>query len=257
MTLDEDPDQAVLEFLHVMRRLRAECPWKAQQTHRSLARYLLEETHETLEALDTGDDDHLREELGDLLLQVFFHAAIAEQDEAFTMADVARDITEKMYRRNPHVFAEDRSSSDLDAAGVDELWEAAKAQEKQRTGVTDGLPPGLPALAYADKLLGRLERAGTPAVVPADSDDLGDRLLALVAEARESGTDPEQALRDAVHADKLLDRLERAGTPAVVPADSGDLGDQRLAGRRGARVRHRSRAGAARAVRRVLLTGRH
>lgn len=189
-------DEAVLEFLRVMRRLRAECPWKAAQTHRSLARYLLEETHETLEALDTGDDAHLREELGDLLLQVFLHAAIAEQDGVFTMGDVARDITEKMVRRNPHVFAGDGPADGLAPAGVNEMWEAAKAQEKQRSSVTDGLPPGLPALLYADKLLDRLERAGTPLDVPAGSAGLGDRLLALVVEARAAGTDPEQALRD-------------------------------------------------------------
>lgn len=193
-------DEAVLEFLDVMRRLRAECPWKAAQTHRSLARYLLEETHEALEALDTGDADHLREELGDLLLQVFLHAAIAEQDGAFTMGAVARAATAKMVRRNPHVFAPDGLSADtsgLDPSAVNELWEAAKAQEKQRTSVTDGLPPGLPALLYADKVLDRLGRAGADVTVPA-GDDLGERLLALVAEARRSGTDPEQALRDAV-----------------------------------------------------------
>lgn len=192
-----DPDEAVLEFLRVMRRLRADCPWKAAQTHRSLARYLLEETHETLEALDTGDAEHLREELGDLLLQVFFHAAIAEEEGTFTMADVARDITDKMYRRNPHVFG-DADDHDLDPTGVNEMWETAKAQEKQRTSVTDGLPAGLPALLYADKLLDRLGRAGSPLDVPAGSEDLGDRLLVLVAEARAAGTDPEQALRDAV-----------------------------------------------------------
>ncbi len=205
MTGTEDPDEAVLEFLRVMRRLRAECPWKAAQTHRSLARYLLEETHETLEALDTGDADHLREELGDLLLQVFFHAAIAEQDGAFTMADVARDITAKMVRRNPHVFG-DADPSGLDPSGVNEMWEAAKAQEKQRASVTDGLPPGLPALLYADKLLDRLGRAGSPPVVPTGSEDLGDRLLTLVAEARAEGTDPEQALRDAAR--RLVDRAD-------------------------------------------------
>lgn len=191
-------DEEVLEFLRLMRRLRAECPWKAAQTHRSLARYLLEETHETLEALDTGDDAHLREELGDLLLQVFFHAVIAEQDGVFTMGDVAHDITEKMVLRNPHVFAGDGPADDLGPAGVNEMWEAAKAQEKQRTSVTDGLPPGLPALLYADKLLDRLERAGTPLDVPVGSPEMGDRLLALVAEAHAAGTDPEQALRDAV-----------------------------------------------------------
>ena len=96
----------LLEFLEVMRRLRAECPWKAEQTHRSLARYLLEETHETLEAIDSGDRRHLREELGDLLLQVYFHAVIAEERGAFTIDDVAGDITAKMRRRNPHVFGD-------------------------------------------------------------------------------------------------------------------------------------------------------
>ena len=197
MTPAAGGDEAVLEFLRMMRRLRAECPWKAAQTHRSLARFLLEETHETLEALDTGDAQHLREELGDLLLQVFFHAAIAEEEGTFTMADVAGDVTEKMVRRNPHVFG-DAAAPQLDPTGVNEMWEAAKAQEKQRTSVSDGLPPGLPALLYADKLLDRLGRAGSPVDVPADSADLGDRLLALVVEARASGTDPEQALRDAV-----------------------------------------------------------
>ena len=188
-------DEAVLGFLDVMRRLRAECPWKAAQTHRSLARYLLEETHETLEALDTDDAALLREELGDLLLQVFLHTAIAEEAGEFTTADVARDVTEKMFRRNPHVFGD--VDGDLDPAQVNEVWEARKAAEKQRDSVTDGLAPGLPALLYADKVLDRLQRAGTPAAAPA-GDDLGDRLLALVAEGRESGTDPEQALRDAV-----------------------------------------------------------
>jgi XTP/dITP diphosphohydrolase len=200
----EDPDEAVLEFLRVMRRLQVEDPWKAAQTHRSLARYLLEETHETLEALDTGDAGHLREELGDLLLQVFLHAAIAEQNGTFTMADVARDITEKMVRRNPHVFGEDHG--ELDPTAVTELYEQRKAQEKQRTSVTDGLPPGLPALLYADKLLDRLGRAGPPPVVPARSEDLGDRLLTLVAEAHAVGTDPEQALRDAAR--RLVDRAD-------------------------------------------------
>lgn len=189
-------DEEVLHFLDVMRRLRAECPWKAAQTHRSLARYLLEETHEVLEALDTGDAALLREELGDLLLQVFLHTAIAEEAGEFTTADVAGDAIEKMVRRNPHVFGE--GHDDLDPAGVNELWESRKAEEKQRASVTEGLAPGLPALLYADKVLDRLARAGTPADVPTGSDDLGERLLALVAEARDSGTDPEQALRDAV-----------------------------------------------------------
>jgi XTP/dITP diphosphohydrolase len=191
-----DGDEEVLAFLDVMRRLRAECPWKAAQTHRSLARYLLEETHETVEALDSGDAVLLREELGDLLLQVFLHTAIAEEAGDFTTADVARDAIAKMVRRNPHVFGDDHG--DLDPAEVNELWESRKAQEKQRSSVTEGLAPGLPALLYADKVLDRGQRAGTPLEVPAEPTDLGDRLLALVAEARAEGTDPEQALRDAV-----------------------------------------------------------
>jgi len=199
--MESSADDALGEFVAVVRRLRAECPWKREQTHRSLARYLLEETHETLEAIDTGDSTgdwaHLREELGDLLLQVVFHAVIAEQAGEFDLDDVARDITEKMRRRNPHVYGPDRPGTPLDAASVTEMWEAVKAAEKGRDRVTDGLPPGLPALLYADKVLDRLDRAGRPAA-PSLGGELGDRLLALVAEARADGIDPEQALRDAV-----------------------------------------------------------
>ncbi len=194
-------DEAVLEFADVMRRLRAECPWKAGQTHRSLARYLLEEAHETVEALDTGDVAHLREELGDLLLQVFLHTAIAEQAGDFTLGDVAADATAKMVRRNPHVFGP-APSVGLTPAEVNDEWERRKAAEKSsRSSVLEGLPPGLPALLLADKVLDRLERAGAPAGTPgtpSDPDDLGERLLALVAESRADGVDPEQALRDAV-----------------------------------------------------------
>ena len=107
--MESPADDALAEFVAVMRRLRAECPWKQEQTHRSLARYLLEETHETLEAIDSGDMAHLREELGDLLLQVVFHAVIAEQAGEFDLDDVARDITDKMRRRNPHVYGRRRS----------------------------------------------------------------------------------------------------------------------------------------------------
>ena len=182
----------LLEFLAVMRRLRAECPWKREQTHRSLARYLLEETHETLEAIDTGDLDHLREELGDLLLQVYFHAVVAEESGAFTVDDVARGITEKMYRRNPHVFGPPSDDHPQDASAVNEVWQAIKERDKPRASRTEGLPETLPALLYAAKVL---ERGG---VAPAAPDELGDRLLALVAEAVDEGIDPEQALRDAV-----------------------------------------------------------
>jgi XTP/dITP diphosphohydrolase len=200
--------EPLLEFLEVMRRLRAECAWKGEQTHRSLARYLLEETHETLEAIDTGDAALLREELGDLLLQVYFHAVIAEESGEFTIDDVAADIVAKMHRRNPHVFAPD-ADSPTDAAAIDAAWQRIKATEKQRTSIADGLPPTLPALLYADKVLGRLqltapvvepvpvvELVETPAADPATT--IGNRLLALVVEARAHGVDPEQALRAAV-----------------------------------------------------------
>ncbi len=182
------------QFRDDMRRLRAECAWKREQTHESLRRYLVEESWETLEAIDSGDSDHLREELGDLLLQIGFHAVIAEEAGEYTFDDVVQGIVDKLRRRNPHVFAD---ATVTDAASVNELWESVKAQEKPRDSVLDGLPPGLPALLLADKVLDRAERAGTPVTIPA-GDDLGDRLLALVAEARAAGVDPEHALRDAV-----------------------------------------------------------
>lgn len=189
-------DEPLLEFREAMRRLRAECPWKAEQTHRSLVRYLLEETHETVEAIESGDVDHLREELGDLLLQVYFHAAVAEEAGGFTIDDVARDITAKMVRRNPHVFGDGADGRPGSAAEVNDAWQAIKAAEKDRSDPTDGLPASLPALLYADKVLDRLARAGR-SVVPA-GEGVGERLLALVGEAHADGIDPEQALRDAV-----------------------------------------------------------
>lgn len=203
--MPRQPEPAVDEFVAVMRRLRAECPWKREQTHRSLVRYLLEETYEAVDAIDagevSGDWSHLAEELGDLLLQVVFHAVVAEERGDFDLDDVARGITAKMVRRNPHVFG-DVPAGDLDAAAVNDLWQQVKAREKADRPVDDGIPSALPALLYADKVLDRLERAGTPADLVADPADagagVGERLLALVAEARVAGVDPEQALRDAV-----------------------------------------------------------
>jgi XTP/dITP diphosphohydrolase len=192
--------QPLLDFAEDMRRLRRDCPWKREQTHRSLARYLQEETAETLEAIDLGDDAHLREELGDLLLQVYFHAVVAEESGTFTLDDVARGISEKMHRRNPHVFGADGPTT-MTAAEVDAQWQRIKADEKTRRSTYDGIAPGLSALLLALKVLEREPEA----LVPQASDDLGDRLLTLVAEAKAAGTDPEQALREAVrravHAD--------------------------------------------------------
>ncbi|MBO9523043.1 MAG: MazG family protein [Nocardioidaceae bacterium] len=187
-----------------MARLRRECAWKAGQTHESLVRYLVEETYETIEAIEAGDAEgdhgHLREELGDLLLQVYFHAAIAAERSEFGIEDVAADLVAKLRRRNPHVFGtEAERAAAHDPESINEQWERIKAEEKQRRDVMEGVPAELPALLRAVKALDRLERAGVP--LPsgsAASDDLGDRLLALVIEAREAGIDPEQALRSTV-----------------------------------------------------------
>jgi XTP/dITP diphosphohydrolase len=197
--------EPLLSFRADMRRLRRECPWKREQTHRSLARYLQEEAAEALEAIDDGDPDHLREELGDLLLQVYFHAVVAEESGDFTLDDVARGIAEKMHRRNPHVFGPDGGASALSAEEVNRRWQEIKAAERS-TGLEghgpspyDGIAPGLSALLTATKVLERLPSAATGLPEAGDaSADLGDRLLALVAEANAAGLDPEQALRAAL-----------------------------------------------------------
>jgi XTP/dITP diphosphohydrolase len=186
--------QPLLDFLEDMRRLRRDCPWKREQTHRSLARYLQEETAETLEAIDTGDVDHLREELGDLLLQVYFHAVIAEEAGTFTLDEVARAISDKMHRRNPHVFGPGGGPTEMTAAEVDAQWQEIKQREKARSSAYDGIGPGLSALLLATKVLERVPDA----VAAPDSTELGDRLLALVQEAVAEGIDPEQALRAAL-----------------------------------------------------------
>lgn len=209
---------ALLDLVAVMDRLRSPggCPWDAEQTHQSLARYLLEETYEVLEALDSGDRAHLREELGDLLLQVVFHARIAAEHatDPWDVDDVAADITAKLVRRHPHVFAD--GSAD-DAEAVRRGWERDKAVEKGRTSVLDGVPAAMPALARADKLLGRLAGAD---VEPSPADDsYGSRLLALVAEARAAGVDPEAALRQTLDDLSAHVRAQEAGPARPGPDD--------------------------------------
>ncbi|HET8559413.1 MAG TPA: MazG family protein [Marmoricola sp.] len=203
---------ALIELVEIMARLRRECSWKAAQTHRSLARYLLEESYEVLEALDTGDAAHLREELGDLLLQVYFHAEIAAEGGLFDIEDVAADLAAKLVRRNPHVFGDVRPAdpAELSPTEVDATWQAIKQAEKQRTDLLEGIPATLPALLRATKVLDRLEQAGQPVAVDPGSADLGERLLALVAEARLAGVDAEQTLRDAV-------RRHTPATPRTLP----------------------------------------
>jgi XTP/dITP diphosphohydrolase len=190
--------QPLDELVEVMARLRRECAWKASQTHTSLTRYLLEETYEVIEAIESADAAHLREELGDLLLQVFFHAAIAAENDEFDINDVAADLIAKLVRRNPHVFDPDADPAlAANPVAVNEQWERIKATEKQRDSLMAGVPDELPALLRAVKTVERLERTGRSIAVP-DSGDLGDRLLALAVEAERNGQDPEQELRAAL-----------------------------------------------------------
>ncbi|MDX6284928.1 MAG: hypothetical protein QOG53_413 [Frankiales bacterium] len=193
---DERRGASLLDLVAVQDRLRSPggCPWDAEQTHASLVPYLIEEAYEALEAIETGDSAHLREELGDLLLQIVFHARIAEEDatDPWSIDDVAAGITEKLVRRHPHVFGDATAET---AAEVEANWEQIKIAEKGRTSLTDGVPIAQPALALADALWRRATRAGVPASMRPDGDDVGSRLFRLVAEARASGVDPEAALR--------------------------------------------------------------
>lgn len=205
----------------IMRRLRAPggCPWDAEQTHASLKRYAIEECYEVVEAIDMQDDQLLCEELGDLLLQPVFHAAIAEDRGAFSIDDVLTTLADKLIRRHPHVFgeADQITSSDQQVAN----WEAIKKQEKkhERHSVLDGVPPHLPALMRAQKTAEKAARVGfdwstikevfakveeevtevQEAIESGNTDrveaEIGDALFALVNLARFTGHDAESALR--------------------------------------------------------------
>ncbi len=222
-----------VRFHQLTRTLREQCPWDVEQTHRSLVPHLLEETYEVVDAIggldadDPGSDDHLVEELGDLLYQIEFHATIAEQEGRFTIADVARGIHDKLVRRHPHVFG------DLAVEGADDVltnWEEIKRAEKGRSSPFDGIPRSLPSLSYAAKVGRRAAGAGFdwPDVVGAvakideeaaeldeamradDADrtaaELGDLLFAVVNVARHLGIDAEIALRAAT--DRFRARFE-------------------------------------------------
>jgi XTP/dITP diphosphohydrolase len=213
------PGAHLLDLVAVMDRLRSPggCPWDSEQTHSTLVEYLVEESYETVEAIETGDDAALREELGDVLLQVAFHARIAEEhDEPWSIDDVADGITEKLVRRHPHVFADHDART---PAEVEENWKKLKAQEKGRESVTDGIPLALPSLVLAGKLLRRAAaiegvvaakpeaRFAAQTAIAAVDGDYGELLLALVAKANADGVDPEQALRSAIrkHRDAIRD----------------------------------------------------
>jgi XTP/dITP diphosphohydrolase len=194
------PGARLLDLVAVMDRLRSPggCPWDAKQTHESLVPYLLEEAHEAIEALEAGDRAHMQEELGDLLLQVVFHARVAEEDpsEPFDIDDVAGGIVDKLVRRHPHVFADVDAET---AEAVEANWHTIKAAEKaERSHVLEGVPESLPALARAEKFVGRLEKAGLTRHLDeaGAGDDLGADLLGLVRRGREEGKDAEAALRE-------------------------------------------------------------
>jgi XTP/dITP diphosphohydrolase len=207
--------EPMVRAVEVMDRLRSPggCPWDAEQTHASLAKYLVEETYEVLEAIEADDPALLREELGDVLLQVLFHARLAQErtdGTAFSIDDVAGDLADKLVRRHPHVFAADGAAPDAARVSADEVntrWEARKAAEKSRTSVADGVPLALPALSLAGKLASRAQRAGLDDVTQASIDAgaqgggadeaVGARLLEAARDAVAAGIDPESALRAA------------------------------------------------------------
>ncbi|MFD5431572.1 MazG family protein [Kitasatospora sp. NPDC127067] len=221
------PGSRLLDLVTVMDRLRSPggCPWDAEQTHESLVKYLVEEAYELVEAIEEGDREALREELGDVLLQVFFHSRIAEEHptEPFTVDDVAGDIVEKLMYRHPHVFGDVEAGG---AAEVEANWEQLKAAEKaDRESVLDGVPAGLPALAYAAKLVSRVRRAGFTGVpdesyelpVELTADSAGRLLLAVAQRAHDAGVDVDAALRSAARgyrdAVRAAEGLKPAGEP--------------------------------------------
>ncbi|MFF4321069.1 MazG family protein [Streptomyces sp. NPDC001568] len=212
------PGARLLDVVQVMDRVRRECPWTSRQTHEGLVKYALEEAYELVEAIEGGDRAELREELGDVLLQVVLHARIAQDGAAsvegdggdegdgdddgevavgpFSIDDVAGDLVDKLIRRHPHIFGDEKADTPEE---VRAHWQATKAVEKRRASVTDGIPLAQPGLALAAKLAGRVRAAGLPVELPR-GEGIGYELLALAARAEEAGTDPETALRVAARA---------------------------------------------------------
>ncbi|AQP49342.1 nucleoside triphosphate pyrophosphohydrolase [Tessaracoccus aquimaris] len=195
--------------------LRDRCPWDAEQTHRSLLNHLLEETAEVVDAVETGTDDDLREELGDLLLQVYFHARIAEQEGRFGLDDVARGISDKLIRRHPHVFADEDVPDDMWQS-----WEERKRAEKGRSSALDGIAESLNVLPRIQKVVSRARSHQVDLDLPDEPIDeatLGDELVALIARAQSGGIDADAAARAA------LRRLE--ATVRVVEGTDGHPAD--------------------------------
>jgi XTP/dITP diphosphohydrolase len=196
----------LIRLREVMDKLRSPggCPWDAEQDHASLLKYLLEESYEFIESVENNDRQAMQEELGDLLLQVYFHSRMAEEDatKPFDIEDVAKSVADKLIRRHPHVFAGASVNSSED---VLENWEKQKAAEKGRTSAIDGVPLAQPALPLATKVIYRLNKLNydlpisEPISLPSEinQDQFGQILLGLISQAVEKGLDPEAALRGA------------------------------------------------------------
>jgi XTP/dITP diphosphohydrolase len=201
------------ELIQTARQLRAPggCPWDAEQTHQSLTKYLIEETYELIDAIESNDRQQILEELGDVLYHVVFHSDLAESGslgEPFNIQDVAELSIAKMKGRHPHVFGTEEELEKYKAETGDDVmksWDAHKMKEKpERQSVLDGIPPSLPALLLADKVIGKAQKLGvleseaTPAFALEDEDQLGGLLLALVLSAKHQGLDAERALRETI-----------------------------------------------------------
>ncbi|MFN3865177.1 MAG: MazG family protein [Demequina sp.] len=216
MTAAEDAAGAGLaRLVAVMDRLRSPggCPWDAEQTHASLAPYALEEVHELIDAIETGTRADVREELGDVLLQVVFHARVATEhpDDPFGIDEVAHAVANKLVERHPHVF------DDADAGTAEQVharWERIKKETKHRESVMDGIPAAQPALARAQKVLSRAARSGLNVRDPAGV-GIGPQLLALVARAQAEGVDAEGALRQATRDYESAAREAEGASAAV------------------------------------------
>ena len=205
----------LLRLREVMDKLRSPggCPWDAEQDHASLLKYLLEESYEFIEAVENNDKADMKEELGDLLLQVYFHSRMAEEDidSPFDIEDVAKGVADKLIRRHPHVFGETKVGSSEE---VLENWESQKAAEKGRTSLIDGVPLAQPALSLATKIIYRINKLDAQLPISKSvyispeitEDQFGELLLGLIAQAVEKGIDPEAALRSA--AKSLIERIK-------------------------------------------------
>ncbi|MBI5161444.1 MAG: MazG family protein [Micrococcales bacterium] len=224
-----EPHPQLDELIATLAVLRAPggCAWDRDQTHASLVRYLTEESAELTEAIEAGARAELLEELGDVLYQVLFHADIAAEAGEFTIEDVAAHMTAKMVGRHPHVFGDGSivAATPDAVAGSWEEWKAA--QKPERTSVLDGIPEGMPALALADKVIGRAEKAGVAVSQDAggtpgssSEEELGQHLLGIVAGARAQGLDPERALRGAVRG--LRAAVRAAESRAEAPSGSAE-----------------------------------